>query len=389
MKKLSVSQILQAVLSALFSLGLAALFVRMLPYLGTTVGTGSGEQQQRELSAVQFSDAYERHVNNLSAAAMEGIIPIPKYYLLPEDTVVAPVPNPEFFGESADPADTAPVLERAAELLAGQTTIWTPETEIRRDSTVRWYQDDTILSITWKQALDNTVYTFTEVKVGHPSQFRRYFANDTFASPVQYMPSELAKTVNAVSAMSADFYKFRPYGTVVYKRKLCRAEYKMLDTCFVDGKGDLNFVRRGELTSEEEIQRYIDENDILFSLAFGPILIENGENVTPASYPIGEINDRYARAAICQLGECHYLLVTVNHENLYGTYSLTTGMVADTLQKMGVPKAYTLDGGQTASMIVNGDLINSVEFGYQRAVSDIIYFATALPERQEWEAEHG
>ena len=56
---------------------------------------------------------------------------------------------------------------------------------------------------------------------------------------------------------------------------------------------------------------------------------------------------------------------------------------------MGVPKAYTLDGGQTAVMIFNGDLINSVEFGNQRAVSDIIYFATAIPEKQKWEAEHG
>ena len=40
-------------------------------------------------------------------------------------------------------------------------------------------------------------------------------------------------------------------------------------------------------------------------------------------------------------------------------------------------------------MIMNGRLINAVEFGYQRAVSDIIYFATAIPEQQKWEAEHG
>jgi exopolysaccharide biosynthesis protein len=63
--------------------------------------------------------------------------------------------------------------------------------------------------------------------------------------------------------------------------------------------------------------------------------------------------------------------------------------MARVLSGLGVDKAYTLDGGQTASMIVNGELINSVEFGYQRAVSDIIFFATAIPERQQWEAEHG
>ncbi len=388
MVKEKVSRILRIALAAVFSLGFLAQFVWLLPYLGTTVGTASGEAM-RERSALEFSDAYQRHVNNLSASAMEGIIPIPKSYLLPEDTVIAPAPDQANFGQSADPADTAAVLERASELLAGQETIWNPDIEIRKDSLVHWYLDDTIFSITWKQCIDWAIYTFTEVKVAHPSQFRRYFADNTFASPVQYLPTELAQTVNAVSAMSADFYKFRQEGIVVYQRKLCRTAGRWLDTCFIDSKGDLNFVRAGELTKEEDVQRYIEENDILFSLAFGPIMIENGENVVPANYLVGEINDYYARAAIGQLGECHYLLVTVNHERMYGDSAATTRMVAETLHKMGVPKAYTLDGGQTAAMIVNGDLINSVEFGNQRAVSDIIYFATAIPEKQKWEAEHG
>ena len=382
------SSILLTILAALISLALLTLFAKMLPFLGTTIGTAA-DTQRRERPALKFSETYRRHINNLSASAMEGIIPIPKSYLLPEDTVIAPAPDPANFGESADPADTAPVLERAAELLDGQSTIWTPETQIRPDSTVHWYLDDTILSITWKQVIDYAVYTFTEVKVAHPSQFRRYFADNTFASPVQYLPTELAQTVNAVSAMSADFYKFRRYGIVVYQRTLCRAEGRWLDTCFVDGKGDLNFVPYATLADEAEIQAYIDTHDILFSLAFGPILLVDGVNVTPEEYLVGEINDYYARAAIGQLGECHYLLVTINHERGYGDSAATTYMMAETLRKMGVPKAYTLDGGQTAAMIVDGKLINSVEFGNQRAVSDIIYFATAIPERQKWEAEHG
>ena len=381
-------RIVLTILSAIFTLGFLALFVQMTPLIGTTVGTASAARR-RERAPLEFSDAFQRRVNNLSAAAMEGIIPIPKSYLLPEDTVIAPVPDPSNFGQSYDPADTAPILERAAELLDGQRTVWSPETEIRKDCPVRWYLDDTILSVTWKQLIDWTVYTFTEVKVAHPSQFRRYFADNTFAAPVQYLPSEMAQTVNAVSAMSGDFYKFRRYGIVVYQRQLCRAEGNWLDTCFVDAKGDLNFVRRGELTEESEIQRYIEENDILFSLAFGPIMIENGVNVMPEDYLVGEIKDHYARAVLCQLDECHYLLVTVNHEGYEGGSVPTMFAVAQTLVDLGVPKAYTLDGGQTAAMIANGELINAVEFGYQRAVSDIIYFATAIPEQQKWEAEHG
>ena len=46
--------------------------------------------------------------------------------------------------------------------------------------------------------------------------------------------------------------------------------------------------------------------------------------------------------------------------------------------------AYALDGGQTAAIVMNDQLINKVSYGAQRKISDIIYFATAIPE-DEWE----
>ena len=376
------------VLAWIFSLALLALFLWMLPILGTTIGTAAPEAA-KERVPLNFTEAYERNVNNLSATAMDGIIAIPKSYQLPEDTVIAPKPDPANFGSSSDPRDTIPILEKAAELLNGDRTIWSPDIEIRRDSDVLWYLDDTIMSITWKQVIDNSVCTFTEVKVAHPSQFRRYLADNTFAAPVQYFPTELAQTVNSVSAMSADFYKFRQYGIIVYQRQLYRAEGKTVDVCFVDSGGNLIFAHRGDLPDEESIRKFIEDNDIIFSMSFGPILIEHGEKVMPSSYPIGEINDHYARAAIAQIGECHYLLMALNHEGAYGPAYAKLEKVLDILSGLEVDQAYTLDGGQTVSIIVDGKLINSVEYGYQRAVSDIIYFATAIPERQQWEAEHG
>ena len=43
----------------------------------------------------------------------------------------------------------------------------------------------------------------------------------------------------------------------------------------------------------------------------------------------------------------------------------------------GVQKAYTLDGGQTATMIFNGTTFNRVDWDSERTMSDIVYFATA------------
>ena len=66
-----------------------------------------------------------------------------------------------------------------------------------------------------------------------------------------------------------------------------------------------------------------------------------------------------------------------------GDYLLTPTLrrFAENLQSRGIQKAYALDGGQTAVIAMDGELINAVLFGYQRKISDIIYFATAIPDK--------
>ena len=342
---------------------------------------------EKELLSALTSGAsdFGMYINNLAATVMDGVLPIPKVYYLAEDVVVAPEPDPSLFGSSDTPEDTAAVLRSAAGLLAGDSTLWQPDTQLFPGTPVRWYLDETILVFTWKEVINSCAYTFSEVKIAHPSQFRRYLADNSFSSPIQYAPSEMAVTVNAVAAMNGDFYKFRNMGHVVYQRELYRVEGKTVDNCFVDAAGNLRFVRRGELLEPEAVRAYIEDNDILFSLSFGPVLIENGEFAVPDYYPLGEINDLYARSAICQLGDCHYLMVAVNQEGPY-TNAASAADLARALLDKGVPNAYTLDGGQTAAIIMNDELINAVQFGYQRNISDIIYFATALPEQGGKEA---
>lgn len=368
--------VLTVVFSTVFFLSACALIVLMALAMGGEKTVRDGTRLTAEVAS-----GFDMYINNMTASAMDGVLPIPKVYYLAEDVTVAPEPDQSLFGSSTAPEDTLSVLQDAAGLLDGDATFWQPDTVLMPGSSVRWYLDETILVFTWKEVIDRCVYTFSEAKVSHPSQFRRYFADNTFAAPRQYAPSEMAAAVNAVSAMSGDFYKFRNMGHVVYQRELYRVEGRSIDNCFVDSGGNLHFVRRRELLEEDEVRRYIDENDILFSLSFGPVLIDDGEIAVPANYPVGEINELYARAAICQLGERHYLMVTVNQEGPYLNASKAVD-VARTLLDRGVPNAYTLDGGQTGAIIMNDQLINAVQFGSQRSISDIIYFATALPEQE-------
>jgi len=50
------------------------------------------------------------------------------------------------------------------------------------------------------------------------------------------------------------------------------------------------------------------------------------------------------------------------------------------IQQTGCRMAYTLDGGQTATIVMNDTLVNQVSYGSQRRISDILYFATLVQE---------
>ena len=53
---------------------------------------------------------------------------------------------------------------------------------------------------------------------------------------------------------------------------------------------------------------------------------------------------------------------------------------AKEINKKGVRLAYALDGGQTGTIMFNKKIVNEPAFDGTRAISDIIYFATAVPE---------
>ena len=71
------------------------------------------------------------------------------------------------------------------------------------------------------------------------------------------------------------------------------------------------------------------------------------------------------------------MLVTGNSEN-QGAVP-TVFEFAEVGMMLGCDKFYNLDGGQTAVICMNDKLINKVVYGSQRRISDIIYFATAIP----------
>ena len=305
--------------------------------------------------------------------------PVRKVYWIEEGTQVAPEPNQELFGETNDPAVLQELLDDAKWLLDGQQTYFRPDMERYEDSTVHYYLDDSIFAVTWQEVHDESVYTFSEIKVSHPSQFRRHLADGEYGSDKQYETTEMAAAVNAVVASAGDFYRFRDFGAVVYEGEAKRVEGTYAETCYIDADGNMHFTYGGDVMTVEEVQQFVDEKNIQFSLAFGPILVDNYELVEHTWYGVGEINEGYARSALCQMGELHYIVVTANTTGPYQEIP-TVKMFAKNVAATGCMNAYCLDGGQTATIVMNDELMNRPVYGQQRKISDIIYFATAVPE---------
>ena len=357
---------------------LLVLFMLSIICMGSSFGGYGGMISSL---GINIQEQLSIFANHTTSQALDGLIPVERIYVLNDSDIVAPEPDQNAFGSTDDPSSLQWLINKAHPRLNGEPLFFKMDAPLFKGSEVQYYLDDSMVVLTWKQVFHSAVYTFSEVKINHPSQFRRFLADGKYGSDKQYLTSQMATSVNAVVASAGDFYKYRNKGLVVYNGKVERFNGTMLDSCFIDDKGDLLFSKAGILQSQEDLEQYVKDNNIRFSLSFGPILIEEGKSKVPGQYLIGEINGNYSRSAICQLGDLHYLFVTVNDEGGYHGFP-TLYTFAKTLVSQGIEHAYTLDGGQTATIVMNDQVVNHVSYGAERYISDIIYFATAIPENE-------
>lgn len=364
-------------LTALASVGTCALTAVMLYWSVLHVGNPTGSVQA-EVPKIDLMAQYDKYMTNNISSALEGVLAIDKVYWLNDTDQIAPKPDQSKFGVAKDPGELQWLLDEAEGLLDGQAIRFSTDLVILPGSEIKYYLDDTIFCITWKQEIGTAVYTFSEVKIAHASQFRRFLADGEFGSDKQYYGTDMAAAVNAVTAANGDFYKNRPYGTVIYNSEVYRVG-STLDVCCIDDQGEMILVHRGEVRGQEDWERFVEENNVRFSITFGPILVEDYRNVATDDYPLGEPDRPYSRAGLGKLDQLHYLMVTAgfdeNHQKMP-----TIPQFAAKMAEFGCEKAYALDGGQSGTIVLNGQLVNRPDYGTQRTVSDIIYFATAIPE---------
>ena len=332
-----------------------------------------GEEGWRADSAPEIASLSEALA--AEKAKLAELVPPRKIYRLDPTATVGPVPAGEYI-VTDDPAEIDALLQRseAQALLNGRSTVWDSSRERKEGTSAYAYLDETILALVWQERQVPATVTFAEVFIADASQLIRKLADDTYGSNTLIVPTDFARATNAVMLTDGDFYRLRGgYGINVYQGRILQANGSVADSCFFDREGNMLFARGGELATPEAVEQFVKENDIWTGLSFGPVMVENGENVCPDYYAIGDYIGELARCSIAQVDELHYMVAATD-------YYFSVSELADLLIQRGAQSAYNIDGGQSSAIILLGEQRNQTVFGAERAQSDCLFFASALPE---------
>ena len=222
------------------------------------------------------------------------------------------------------------------------------------------------------------------VDIASPTQLRTATAYNSW-NRAMYLET-MAKSCNAVIAMNGDLFiehpekkKFEYRMTQVVEGKRNKRN-KLKDTLIIDKNGDFRI-----FLMSDGLEDFRDNHgdEIVNAFMFGPALVKDGVLREPVpDYPYNP-NGHDPRSAIGQTGPLSYVMVIVTSRES----GMTITELSELMLELGCIQAYNLDGGNTAEMIMIGrdpaipalHIQGRPEANY-RTQSDIIYFATAVPE---------
>lgn len=244
------------------------------------------------------------------------------------------------------------------------------------------YRDGTICIRVETRILQNTKVFFTWVQIADASQLRTHVSGET--SPVG-----LAKKINALLAVSGDWYSGRREGTIYRNGVLMRSPkptQERFDLLIIDDEGDFHILHRPK-NDAEAFAPY--EGHILHSFIFGPGLVIDGQLMTDDTETF--VRNKYGsgagmglavkaqRQAICQMGKLSYLIITTEGPDSKQDkeHGYTAAEIAQLAYDMGAINAYNLDGGNSTFLSLNNVKLNRFGKGGIRPITDLIYFVTA------------
>ena len=283
---------------------------------------------------------------------------IPDEWALPVDFSLAPVPDPDCYTEGG-------------------------------------YEDQSIRVRTEVREMFNSNVNIAYVEIAHPSQLRTATAGPLNVTKANYVKT-IALNNNAVIAINGDDYvkmdskkdksfeiRMAEFVTQDHKRS---KTYKDHDILVIDKQGDFHL-----FLLADGLEEYFKQNkeDVVQAFSFGPALVVDGvtQNLEDRKSVYAGTH-KNPRAAIGQTGPLSYVMVVVESRKRGDGSGVTHAELAQIMSELGCVQAYNLDGGNSAEMVMPRPDLDPVFYckgdnqAKVRPQSDIIYFATAVPEEE-------
>ena len=240
------------------------------------------------------------------------------------------------------------------------------------------YQDASLsVRVEMDRAYDTNIM-LVYIQVADPSQIRSAMASYYGSSATEFGYT-MAKRNHAVLAVNGDFFSIHNGGYLVRQGKLYRNMlYGDMDVLIIDNKGDFHIVQNA---TRESVAPFADT--VVNSFCFGPALVMDGVRCEKLEKDEAAPNKLAQRICIAQTGPLSYLCVATEGPENEGSLGLTLSQFADYVYGKNVITAYNFDGGSSSTVVLNDRKINSLTTEKMRQLSDILYFATAIPAGQE------
>lgn len=237
------------------------------------------------------------------------------------------------------------------------------------------YEDESMRVEIEEHQVDATRCVVARVKIADPSQLRSAPAF-SFTRQQTEMTKKIARKVNAVLAINGDYYNYKDnVGLVIRNGELYRDKATTRDQLLVYADGTFKALPRGSY-EQGTGQQYIDEG-VVQCFTFGPLLVNDGEAVElPKKYIISTKDTiREPRTAIGQIDANHYVVIVADgRRDGWSDLGMTLQELQQMFVQLGCTVAYNMDGGGSATMILDGERVNKTSGSRERDVSDIIYF---------------
>ncbi len=234
------------------------------------------------------------------------------------------------------------------------------------------YQDDARSIVISQVSFDQSTAYVADVQLKDVSGFHAGSAGGGFMAL-----SDMASQAGAMLAVNADDYGTHRYGVIIRDGQTLRVHDTTRHMLAVLPDGSIRTLSDPTHVKPASLAKQLTDEGVLHTFEFGPVLVENGEAaVFPSSFDVISTRStrREPRTAVGMIAPLHYVIVVVDGRQPGYSEGVSLQSLQSFFLQLGVTDAINLDGGGSAEMWFQGQILNQPAGGKERPLSDCIWF---------------